>query len=104
MLGPLVKAQLVAAGTKLLLESKAFTGSVEALHRTVTKAQQSAYDSLLVATEDWDSKHPPPHLEQRAKAETYRPRQDEPLKDQNSELQKLLSKMREEMKDSEGRR
>lgn len=73
MLGPLVKAQLVAFLTKKvsavagpsawrclltrrrfrfrqLLESPAFVGGVHALHGSVTRIQQGAYDALLQAT------------------------------------------------------
>ncbi|GAA6015587.1 hypothetical protein JCM10207_008136 [Rhodosporidiobolus poonsookiae] len=103
MLGPLVKAQLVAFLTKKLLESKAFVGGVQSLHGTVTRLQQGAYDTLLQATEEYDQKHPPPHLEQEAKAETHRPRPSEPLKDQNHELKALIAKMRAEM-DKDGKR
>ncbi|GAA5826198.1 hypothetical protein JCM11251_007204 [Rhodosporidiobolus azoricus] len=104
MLGPLVKAQLVAFLTKKLLDSKLFVGGVHALHDNVTKIQQGAYDTLLQATEDFDRKNPPPHLEQKAKSETHRPRAEEPLKDQNAELKRLIEKMRNEMKDENGRR
>ncbi|GAA6029980.1 hypothetical protein JCM8097_009199 [Rhodosporidiobolus ruineniae] len=105
MLGPLVKAQLVAFLTKKLLDSKIFVGGVQALHDSVTGVQQRAYDSLLKATEEWDNKHPPPHLKHDATAETHRPRAEEPLKDQNAELKRLIEKMRNEMKqDEQGRR
>lgn len=71
MLGPLVKAQLVAFLTKKvrhgallarqtrwltslspwqLLESPTFVGGVQALHGSVTRIQQGAYDTLLQAT------------------------------------------------------
>ncbi|BGP13213.1 hypothetical protein JCM10213_005017 [Rhodosporidiobolus nylandii] len=101
MLGPLVKAQIVAILTKKLLDSKAFVGAVHALHGNVTRIQQGAYDTLLQATEDFDRKNPPPHLKNEAKAETHRPREDEPLKDQNAELKRLIAKMREQTKEGE---
>ncbi|GAA5903040.1 hypothetical protein JCM6882_009676 [Rhodosporidiobolus microsporus] len=104
MLGPLVKAQLVAFLTKKLLESKLFVGAVHSLHDNVTRVQQGAYDTLLQATEDFDRKHPPPHLKHDAQASTHRPRADEPLKDQNAELKRLIEKMRSEMKEEERRR
>jgi len=50
MLGPLVKAQLVAFLTKKLLDSKLFVSSVESLHGEVSRLQQGAYDTLLQAT------------------------------------------------------
>jgi hypothetical protein len=52
MLGPLVKAQLVAFLTKKLLDSKVFVGGVEQLHGTVSKLQRGAYDTLLQATRE----------------------------------------------------
>lgn len=52
-----MKAQLVAFLSQKLLESKVFVGGVHALHDTVTKVQQGAYDSLLAAT---GSSFPPP--------------------------------------------
>ncbi|GAA5974158.1 hypothetical protein JCM11641_003472 [Rhodosporidiobolus odoratus] len=103
MLGPLVKAQLVAFLTKKLLDSKVFVGGVHALHREVTNIQQGAYDTLLSATDKYDQKNPPPHLRDAATANTHRPREDEPSKDQNAELKKLIDKMRKEIKEDERR-
>ncbi|GAA5996945.1 uncharacterized protein JCM10292_006103 [Rhodotorula paludigena] len=104
MLGPLVKAQLVAFLTNKLLESKAFTGAVASLHGSVTKLQQGAYDRLLQATEEYDRKHPPPHLQQEATSQTHRPRQSEPIRDQQAELLKLIEKTRRELEKDEGQR
>lgn len=57
MIGPLLKAQLVAFLTKKLLESKVFVGGVESLHGTVSKLQRGAYDTLLQATREYHEPH-----------------------------------------------
>lgn len=62
MLGPLVKAQLVAFLTKKLLDSKLFVGGVEQLHGQVSKLQQGAYDTLLQATRTSTLSLPPETL------------------------------------------
>ncbi|GAA5921542.1 hypothetical protein JCM1841_000561 [Sporobolomyces salmonicolor] len=97
MLGPLVKAQLVAFLTKKLLESRVFVKGVENLHGTVTRIQQGAYDTLLQATEEHDQRHPPPHLKSRAAAGTHRPAAGETLKDQNQALRAFIERTEREM-------
>ncbi|GAA5923988.1 uncharacterized protein JCM15063_005517 [Sporobolomyces koalae] len=98
MLGPLVKAQLVAFLTKKLLDSKVFTGGVEALHGSVSRIQQGAYDTLLQATQEHDAKFQPPHhLEKETTRSTHRPRRDESLKDQNSALRAFIEKTENEL-------
>jgi len=97
MLGPLVKAQLVAFLTKKLLESRTFTKGVEAIHGTVSELQKGAYDTLLQAVEEHDAKNPPAHLKASSTAETHRPRSDEPVKVQNDELRKFIERTKREL-------
>ncbi|GAA5846760.1 hypothetical protein JCM3766R1_005060 [Sporobolomyces carnicolor] len=97
MIGPLLKAQLVAFLTKKLLESKVFVGGVESLHGTVSKLQRGAYDTLLQATQEHDKRFQPPHLEREATRTSHRPRPDEPLKDQNSALRAFIDKTEREL-------
>ncbi|GAA5854454.1 hypothetical protein JCM9279_006611 [Rhodotorula babjevae] len=97
MLGPLVKAQLVAFLTKKLLESPTFHKGVGAIHGGVSKLQQSAYDTLARAVEEHDAQHPPAHLKSGATADSHRPRASEPVKVQNDELRKFIERTRKEL-------
>ncbi|BGP45318.1 hypothetical protein JCM10450v2_001136 [Rhodotorula kratochvilovae] len=97
MLGPLVKAQLVAFLTKKLLESRTFTKGVESIHGTVSRLQQGAYDTLLQAVEEHDTKNPPAHLKSSATAESHRPRASEPVKVQNDELRRFIERTKKEL-------
>ncbi|GAA5873456.1 hypothetical protein JCM16303_001129 [Sporobolomyces ruberrimus] len=97
MIGPLLKAQLVAFLTKKLLDSKVFVGGVESLHGTVSKLQRGAYDTLLQATQEHDKRFQPPHLEKEATKTSHRPRKDESLKDQNSTLRAFIEKTEKEL-------
>ncbi|GAA6063556.1 hypothetical protein JCM10212_002668 [Sporobolomyces blumeae] len=97
MIGPLLKAQLVAFATKKLLESRLFVGAVEQLHGTVSNLQRGAYDALLQATERHDRHHPPAHLKDSASSTSHRPSVEESLKDQNSALRKFIEKTEREL-------
>ncbi|GAA5964801.1 hypothetical protein JCM3765_002560 [Sporobolomyces pararoseus] len=98
MLGPLVKAQLVAFLTKKLLDSKVFVGGVESLHGTVSKLQRGAYDTLLQATQEHDKRFQPPnHLERETTKNTHRPRPSESLQDQNSALREFIERTEREL-------
>ncbi|POY73491.1 hypothetical protein BMF94_3428 [Rhodotorula taiwanensis] len=97
MLGPLVKAQLVAFLTKKLLESPTFVGGVQALHGSVTRLQQGAYDTLLQATEEHDRKNPTRHLRDEATETSHRPRADETPREQNKELLAFIERTKREL-------
>ncbi|GAA5852186.1 hypothetical protein JCM5353_002398 [Sporobolomyces roseus] len=101
MLGPLVKAQLVAFLTKKLLDSKTFVSGVESLHGSVSKLQQGAYDTLLEATQKHDKRFQPPHLEKEVRKGTHRPKDSEGLKAQNSALRDFINKTEKALRDEQ---
>ncbi|SCZ91852.1 BZ3500_MvSof-1268-A1-R1_Chr5-3g08177 [Microbotryum saponariae] len=97
MLGPLVKAQLVALLTKKLLDSPTFVKGVENLHGTFSNATEKAYDTLYQATIEAEKNDPSKPTPKPLAQDESRPTPDQPIKVQNDELRRLIEKTKRDL-------